>query len=160
MVHTDHFFSNTEHTNPSTTPKHFRSYRIGQRHFLFLYSLDGASLYCFQCSKILLQPWSCPRTRFVFSLALQTPTPPRLEVSTRAWLGKLLSERGVDIFRMKGFISLAGEPNRFVFQGVHMLFDGQPNKPWGDETRHNQLVFIGRNLDEQEMREGFEACLM
>jgi G3E family GTPase len=76
-----------------------------------------------------------------------------------AWLGKLLQERGVDIFRMKGFISLAGESRRFVFQGVHMLFDGMPDRPWGDLPRRNQLVFIGRNLDEQGMREGFEACL-
>ena len=49
-----------------------------------------------------------------------------------AWLGELLRERGVDIFRMKGFISIAGESRRFVFQGVHMLFDGQPDRPWGD----------------------------
>ncbi len=77
-----------------------------------------------------------------------------------AWLGKLLMERGVDIFRMKGFISLAGESRRFVFQGVHMLFDGQPDRPWGDEPRRNQLVFIGRNLDEQHMRQGFDACLI
>ncbi len=76
-----------------------------------------------------------------------------------AWLGELLRERGVDIFRMKGFISLAGEPLRFVFQGVHMLFDGQPDRPWGDATRRNQLVFIGRNLDEEGMRRGFETCL-
>ena len=76
------------------------------------------------------------------------------------WLGKLLMERGVDIFRMKGFISVAGESQRFVFQGVHMLFDGQPDREWGDEPRRNQLVFIGRNLDEQDMREGFEACLI
>ncbi len=76
-----------------------------------------------------------------------------------AWLGELLRERGVDIFRMKGFISLAGESRRFVFQGVHMLFDGQPDRPWGDSPRRNQLVFIGRNLDEQSMRQGFEACL-
>ncbi|MCY3735159.1 MAG: GTP-binding protein, partial [Gemmatimonadaceae bacterium] len=76
-----------------------------------------------------------------------------------AWLGELLRERGVDIFRMKGFISLAGESRRFVFQGVHMLFDGQPDRPWEDEPRRNQLVFIGRNLDEQGMRQGFEACL-
>ncbi len=75
------------------------------------------------------------------------------------WLGQLLSERGVDIFRMKGFISLAGESRRFVFQGVHMLFDGQPDRPWGDAPRRNQLVFIGRNLDEPSMRQGFEACL-
>ncbi len=76
------------------------------------------------------------------------------------WLGELLRERGVDIFRMKGFISLAGESRRFVFQGVHMLFDGQPDRPWGDAPRRNQLVFIGRNLDEATMRQGFEACLV
>ena len=77
-----------------------------------------------------------------------------------AWLGELLRERGVDIFRMKGFISIAGESDRFVFQGVHMLFDGQPDRPWGDAPRRNQLIFIGRNLDEQHMRQGFEACLI
>ena len=82
------------------------------------------------------------------------------EEKLNSWLGQLLAERGVDIFRMKGFISLAGEANRFVFQGVHMLFDGQPDKPWGDSPRRNQLVFIGRNLDEEGMRQGFEACLI
>ena len=76
-----------------------------------------------------------------------------------AWLSEILRERGVDIFRMKGFLSIAGEPNRFVFQGVHMLFDGQPEKPWGDQPRLNQLVFIGRNLDEKAMTDGFDACL-
>ncbi|MEM6292261.1 MAG: GTP-binding protein [Myxococcota bacterium] len=77
-----------------------------------------------------------------------------------AWLGKILAERGVDIFRMKGFISIADDPKRFVFQGVHMLFDGQPDQPWGDAPRRNQLVFIGRNLDEEEFRQGFESCLI
>ena len=76
-----------------------------------------------------------------------------------AWLGELLRERGVDIFRMKGFISVAGESRRFVFQGVHMLVDGQPDREWGDSPRRNQLVFIGRNLDEESMRRGFAACL-
>ena len=76
------------------------------------------------------------------------------------WLSRLLAERGVDIFRMKGFISVAGESQRFVFQGVHMLFDGQPDREWGDDPRRNQLVFIGRNLDEQDMREGFAQCLI
>ena len=77
-----------------------------------------------------------------------------------AWLGRLLQERGVDIFRMKGFLSIAGDPNRFVFQGVHMLFDGQPEKPWGDAPRLNQLVFIGRNLDEESITSGFDSCLV
>ena len=94
----------------------------------------------------------------VGSIAIETDgdlDPERLN----AWLGELLRERGVDIFRMKGFISLAGESRRYVFQGVHMLFDSQPDRPWGDSPRRNQLVFIGRNLDEQDMRQGFEACL-
>ena len=77
-----------------------------------------------------------------------------------AWLGELLRERGVDIFRMKGFLSIAGDSNRFVFQGVHMLFDGQPEKPWGDATRLYQLVFIGRNLDEETITKGFDECLV
>ncbi len=76
------------------------------------------------------------------------------------WLGKLLQERGVDIFRTKGIISIAGDPMRMVFQGVHMLLDAQPDRPWGDDPRRNQLVLIGRNLDEQAIREGFDACLL
>ena len=76
------------------------------------------------------------------------------------WLSTLLREHGIDIFRMKGFLSLAGEPRRYVFQGVHMLFDGQEDKPWGDAPRLNQLVFIGRNLDEEGITSGFDACLV
>lgn len=75
------------------------------------------------------------------------------------WLRNLLQTRGADIFRMKGFISIEGEERRFVFQGVHMLFDGRPDRPWGDLPRTNQLVFIGRNLDARALREGFAACL-
>lgn len=76
------------------------------------------------------------------------------------WLSRLLQERGVDIFRTKGFISFAGEPRRYVFQGVHMLLDAQPDAPWGDAPRRNQLVFIGRNLDEEAIRESFKACMV
>ena len=76
------------------------------------------------------------------------------------WISKLLAEKGVDIFRMKGFISIYGESNRFVFQGVHMVFDGKPDRPWGSLPRKNQLVFIGRNLDEHDIRQSFEACLV
>ena len=41
-----------------------------------------------------------------------------------------------------------------------MLFTAQPDREWGDEPRHNQLVFIGRNLDEDAMHEGFDQCLI
>ena len=77
-----------------------------------------------------------------------------------SWVVQLLRTRGTDIFRMKGVLSLHNKANRFVFQGVHMLFDGQDGRPWAsDESRHNQLVFIGRNLDRQMLSEGLSACL-
>jgi len=60
---------------------------------------------------------------------------------------------------MKGFLSVAGEARRMVFQGVHMLFDWQPEQAWGERPRRNQLVFIGRDLDASAMRDGFAACL-
>ena len=77
------------------------------------------------------------------------------------WLSNLLQTKGVDIFRMKGILNITGEDLRFVFQGVHMLFDGKPDRPWKEgETRKNELVFIGRNLDEAQLREDFKQCLV
>jgi len=75
------------------------------------------------------------------------------------WLGTLLRTKGQDIFRMKGVLSVKGREMRFVFQGVHMLMDGRPDRPWGTEPRRNTLVFIGRNLDRKELNDGFRACL-
>ncbi len=74
------------------------------------------------------------------------------------WLSYLLKSRGADIFRMKGVLSLKGEARRYVFHGVHMMFDGQLERPWGDLPRHNSLVFIGRSLDRQELEAGFSSC--
>jgi G3E family GTPase len=60
---------------------------------------------------------------------------------------------------MKGVLSMKGNPERFVFQGVHMLFDGRPDRPWGDEPRRNKLIFIGRKLDRELLTRGFRECL-
>jgi G3E family GTPase len=78
-----------------------------------------------------------------------------------AWLSDLLRNQGADIFRMKGILTIAGEDFRFVFQGVHMLFDGTADRPWRPgEIRKNELVFIGRNLDEASLKASFRACLI
>lgn len=77
------------------------------------------------------------------------------------WLGTLLMERSDDIYRMKGLLSVQGMDERFVFQGVHDIFQGSPDRPWGqDEARTNKIVFIGKNLDAQELEKGFKACLL
>ena len=76
------------------------------------------------------------------------------------WLNQLIQAIGQDIFRMKGILNVDDEDRRFVFQGVHMTLDGRPGKPWHPtETKTNELVFIGRNLNETELREGFQTCL-
>jgi G3E family GTPase len=76
------------------------------------------------------------------------------------WISDLLRLRGVDILRSKGILDFKNDANRFVFQGVHMLMEGLPGKPWQDgETRETKFVLIGRDLDEAELRAGFEACL-
>jgi G3E family GTPase len=77
------------------------------------------------------------------------------------WMSGLVQRQGEDIFRMKGILNFAGRDHRYVFQGVHMIFDGQRDRAWrADEARTNQLVFIGRNLDPAELRKGFDRCLV
>ncbi len=77
------------------------------------------------------------------------------------WLSNLLETKGADIFRMKGIFNISGEEERFVFQGVHMLFDGKPDRPWKEgETRKNELVFIGRHLAQAQMRKDFKQCMV
>src|ERR1700761_391616 len=77
-----------------------------------------------------------------------------------AWISALLRTRGQDILRSKGILNIKGSPDRFVFQAVHMLMEGDDGKRWRrDEPRDSKLVFIGRNLDPAELRAGFAACL-
>ncbi len=77
-----------------------------------------------------------------------------------AWLSNILQTKGQDIYRMKGILNIKGENSRFVFQGVHMLFDGRADRPWKDgEDRANRIIFIGRNLDREEINQGFSSCL-
>ncbi len=77
------------------------------------------------------------------------------------WLSKLMQTQGQNIFRMKGILNIHQQDRRFVLQGVHMLMDGKPDREWRvDEDRKNQLVFIGRDLDEAQLRKDFNKCLV
>jgi G3E family GTPase len=76
------------------------------------------------------------------------------------WLGLLLNERWEDLYRMKGVLAIQGCDERYVFQGVHALFEGMPDRAWKeDEKRSSKLVFIGKDLDRAELQRDFEACL-
>ncbi|MCD0504299.1 CobW family GTP-binding protein [Bordetella petrii] len=75
------------------------------------------------------------------------------------WINKLVEEQGQDIMRLKGILALRGEARKYVIQGVHMIVEGEHQRPWSpDQARHSRLVFIGRNLDTATLRRAFERC--
>lgn len=85
--------------------------------------------------------------------------------SLNKWLTRLLQEKGVDIFRSKGVLHVHGSDARYVFQGVHMMMgisssDDGVGRPWKEgEERTNRLIFIGRNLDRDDIKRSFQACV-
>jgi G3E family GTPase len=75
------------------------------------------------------------------------------------WISELTQREGPNILRCKGIVAFPQEPKRFVFQGVHMILDGDLQRDWRpDEKRESRVVFIGRDLNEKAIREGFMAC--
>ncbi len=77
------------------------------------------------------------------------------------WINDLVQQEGPNILRSKGILSFKDEPKRFVFQGVHMILDGELQRDWKpDEKRESKVVFIGRNLKEDAIRTGFMACVV
>jgi G3E family GTPase len=76
------------------------------------------------------------------------------------WVQNLVQTEGPSILRSKGILSFKNDDDRFVFQGVHMILDGDHQRPWNkDEKRDSRIVFIGRNLPEDKIRQGFESCI-
>lgn len=75
------------------------------------------------------------------------------------WLGSLVRRHDLELLRMKGVLAVPGQSRRFVFHGVRAVVDVVPGPPWGEETRRNRAVFIGRGLDPSMLESGFLACV-
>ena len=79
------------------------------------------------------------------------------------WIGELMRDKGEDLFRYKGVLAVKGMEQKFVFQGVHMLFGGDFSEDIGlwkeGETRECRFVFIGRNLDHKALQDGLMDCI-
>ncbi len=75
------------------------------------------------------------------------------------WINEVVQRDGPDILRSKGILAFPDEPKRYVFQGVHMILDGELQRDWKpEEKRNSRIVFIGRRLKQDELRAGFAAC--
>ncbi len=92
------------------------------------------------------------------SVALRTDRPVNPD-KFFPWIQDLVANEGPNILRCKGILAFNDDPERFVFQGVHMILDGDHQRPWRpDEKRESRIIFIGRNLPEDKIRQGFESC--
>ena len=75
------------------------------------------------------------------------------------WIEKITQLEGPNILRLKGIIAFEGDADRYVIQGVHMIVEGDHQRPWKDgEKRESRLVFIGRELDREKLERTFLAC--
>lgn len=77
------------------------------------------------------------------------------------WIGELIETKSADLYRYKGVLALKGVKKKFIFQGVGMLFSGRLSDihTWGDdEKRECRFVFIGKNLDKEELLKGLADC--
>ncbi len=105
-------------------------------------------------------PKPSPKHDSTISSVSLTSAKPLDPAKFEAWIGELRANKGQDLLRYKGILDLAGSPTRLVIQGVHMMMDGTNLAPWKEgEKRSSRLVFIGRTLDEQTLREGFARCV-
>ena len=96
----------------------------------------------------------------VTSLSFVSDTPLDMD-KFQDWFGNLLRTKGQDILRSKGILNFKGEEERYVIQGVHMLMDASPMGPWPKgKDRSSRVVFIGRDLDNMNLKEGFDLSLI
>jgi G3E family GTPase len=76
------------------------------------------------------------------------------------YMSALTQVYGQDMLRYKGVLFFDGSPRRMILQGVHMLMGADVGRPWGkDEKPGSKMVFIGRNLPQDAILKGLEACL-
>eukprot|EP00435_Cladocopium_sp_Y103_P019881 s2163_g4.t2 len=78
-----------------------------------------------------------------------------------SFISWLVQNKGPDLYRSKGVLAVRGMPQKFVFHAVHMQFSGRQHEAWGpDEKRQCKMVFIGKNLDREELNKRFDECLV
>eukprot|EP00960_Hanusia_phi_P046605 757934-Hanusia_phi.AAC.5 len=94
----------------------------------------------------------------VTSVGMKTSEEVNMELLQR-WIQRLITDEGANLYRYKGVIAVKGVEEKFVFQGVGMLFSGGFQGRWrSNEVRESRFIFIGRNLDRKALTAGFQAC--
>lgn len=75
------------------------------------------------------------------------------------WISQVTQVQGPNILRLKGILAFKDDPQRYVIQGVHMIVEGDHQRDWKEgEPRESRLVFIGRDLNWDVLKQSFQAC--
>ncbi len=105
------------------------------------------------------EPHDHPHDESVSSCYLSDARPLDLK-KVESWLTDVIRQLGANLYRSKGILQIKGQAKRVIFQGVQTMFDARPDRLWNvGEKRLSQLVFIGKDLDEDKLRAGFETCV-
>ena len=75
------------------------------------------------------------------------------------WFRGLLAEFGERMMRMKGILNLRRDPDQFVFQGVHLLFEGRPAVRGRKMNSDSIAWFLSGDLDREKITQGFMSCM-
>jgi len=76
------------------------------------------------------------------------------------WINQVTQVQGPNILRLKGILAFKDDPQRYVLQGVHMIVEGDHQRDWKEgEERTSRLVFIGRDLNWDVLKQSFAACV-
>lgn len=109
--------------------------------------------------KLLTETHHHHHNHHVTSFVFQEDRPLDLDKVNR-WFAYLVRIKGENLYRYKGVLYIKQLNKKVVFQGVHMLFAGTEGDAWKkDEKRKSKVVFIGKNLNQKELEEGFQYCL-
>jgi len=95
----------------------------------------------------------------VSSVSLEVPGTINLSLFQN-WLQMLSFLEGMELIRAKGILNIYGSERRYLFHSVYMMFEAQPDRPWGEQARRNVLVFIGKDLNRKRLEAGVRSCLV
>jgi len=76
------------------------------------------------------------------------------------WMDYFLHINQNSILRVKGILSFEGISRKMVFQAVKSAYTLEEGNFWqANEEKSNKIIFIGRNLDKESIREGIESLV-
>lgn len=148
--------------NPTAAILHAQFGKISPKELLNLQAFDLKRVLDFEPDFLSDEGQEHQHDSSIVSTAMRLEGDVNLELLS-AWIQRLISEDGANLYRYKGLIAVKGKEEKFVFQGVGMLFSGTflEGSSWKKgEKRESRFVFIGKNLDLEFLKIGFEACLV